>query len=1800
MIRRNENIKRLVAMAMAATVTTGLLASFPQVAYAGDTLPYEGESAKGENQPYAHGYRVYDIKEWSPETDVFGPYMRAQVPLQERNEAFAATQANPELDPSTEFFSLSGDYGNAFFDSYQSTNEFSQYLFNFWQYTDYYGSWHGTPTAEVPEELYDANASWEYRYFEFGILNLPNPAYTNAAHKNGALSLGCIFLPREGQYHSPMLEKDENGNFPVADKLAEMCEYYGFDGYFINQEESIELEEVDLYKEFMVYLREKGVYVQWYDSIVDTTGALAYENEFNEDNDSFIKDKNFGNEEDNYRIADSIFLNYWWNHDMLKSSKETAEDLGVDPKTTVFAGIEGGGDRFNQKYDLRDNLDENGQPMNSIAMIGGEFVHDGLDEDLGDWTQLRRQDDDYQWMTVDRERMWYSGVNQDPTEVVRDSSYEREEIGVTETTKWDGVSAYITERSVINGTNFITNFNTGHGLDYMINGEKSNDEEWSNINIQDILPTWQWWIDTDGSRLGVEFDYGTEYTKDTEDTYTQIGAYNGGSSLVINGKLDSENLLRLYKTDLDVNKDSKASITFQKISEDTTSKMKLALIFKDDAENVVYLDIDNSTNKSNGWITSKVDLSEFAGRQIATIGLAFESSETVNDYQINIGQLSVTDGTAAKPEAPTGFKITSAISDTKELFVEWDLDDYDTVKQYNLYAVDKDGNDMYLGGSYDSAYYIKNIPTDTVTLKLTAVGADGTESEAATTNYDFTSKVSNIKTEENMGYIDVTWDNPDVDFESIKLEVNFVYSDKTESFETTVNKGETSARIIVPVGDGSRYTLSISTVNYDGTVNQSVDYNSRVADGYSKPYDGEAILLPESKVKLTTPSSIDWWHMYIYEDGKAITQTTNGTEYDYYIRGKNSIKSIPVSGSGKLTIVLEDYRGNMSEPIEVVYGKDSVKAGEITSEHFADDILLNFVKENIGTTVDEVKNYTGKLDLSNLDITNISGLALFENVEEIDLSNTNIRTIEKQSFSGAVKKISLKDCSELVKVEKNAFTHAVNLKELDITGCNALEILSANNTTLEKLTYGDVETFKNLISLDLSSSRFDMSEGTLERVLADAIDAQNVDSEDIVEKANEKSNLAIGSEIVSTTNPDAYRLVDGVQDVSGYWVIMKAGDEVVIDLGKEEVIYNWEFVNYNSRSYGVKDLEILVSNDGENFETLSRVNESTKYHRAEVENPTAYRYYKLIAHELGTSNGHSYEFKLFGYGDVIYKAGSKYNNQRPVAYQNEIPNNVTIDMVREVEKLSNKLDITSYLTSYSTINGADFLSLVGEDFVDPNYDLYKETALSDSLYITITDRDGNTEITNMIDISKVNTYTANIVEFNTPDYNGKTIATITVNVVNPADTNHLEIALEMIKSLNKEHYTVDSWNNLQKAVAVAEGVLSNEMATQEEIDSAFTGLIEAKDNLEYAVDKTALSLMIDVARELDLTDLTPSSVEALQVAISNAEKVLANENATQEEVNKASQELVDAINNLVEIIDNSRLVQLVEAAEGLTESKYTASTWANLQLALEDAKEVVANKDATAVDVKEAFDKLSNSMVKLTLKSNKVALERIISIGNSILNNSDKYVPSTIEGLDKLIKDAEVILNNNEATQNEVDEIVKELTEKIGNTREKADKTKLITTVTAAKEYDLSLYTEESTAPLKELLGKAEAVLSDDEVEQATIDALQKGIESALMNLVKVDNIEDVIPDEDGNEGDNENNNDSGSGSNTGNGSDNSNVNNGSGSAGGNNSSNNGQNNSNKGQNDKLPQTGGVSMSIPLIGGLMAILGGVKLRKKSR
>ena len=933
--------------ALAALLAVLMAASSAPFAMASDTLPYLGESARGENQPYQHGYRAEDLLDWSPETDPWGDMLRAEVPLQDRNAALAATQANPELSPETQWFTLAGDYGNAFFDSYPYTNEFSQYLFNFWQYTDYYGSWHGMPTEEVPYEMYQdergVTDAWKNRKFEFGLINMPNPGYTNAAHKNGVLSIGCIFLPRTGLKHTKLLTQDEDGSFPYAEKLIEMCEYYGFDGFFINQEEAIPSTDIPLYKAFMKQMRDAGLYIQWYDSVVDPSGRVSYQNEFNSSNSPFVSDGET-------QYSDSIFLNYWWNESRLTNSAAHAESLGLDPLEVVFAGIEAGGDRWGQQYDLRLNIGENGQPMNSIASLGSEFVHDGLDEDLdngaNDNIAMRREKDEFQWMTFERERRWWSGPFQDPSQAsytADRSTYPQNEaigVGTRENQDFDGVAAYVTERSVINGDTFVTNFNTGHGLEYAINGEISNEDEWSNINIQDILPTWQWWFETDGTKLNADFDYGDEYKRNYDNgkedvlgkegsfDFDLVGAYNGGSSLVVYGKVDAENFMHLYKTDLDVTDATKVDVTFKKTSEDNVG-MKLGVIFEDSTNEVVKLDIANSAETSDGWVTSTVDLSDFAGKKVAAFGLVFDGE--AEDYQVNIGRIAYTSGESQKPATPTGFTVDKAY-DTNEMVVSWDMASYDDVKQYNLYAV-TDGKEIYLGGTYDQVYYIKDIeqaiadaagvsvtdvtvtPSETsaeagstvtfdatvnglteeigqVTLELKAVSEDGTESDPAVATHNYADGVTNVEVTAEDGALNVTWEGGQAD-----VVVKKIYSTDETTWTASGNNGCT---VEVPTGadaDYARYTMTITTPS--GAV---TTYDGRMDDSYAKPYTGKVA----SNYTLEVPLAKDWKQM-VYktvEDGVESAETT-------ITRYSNDMPSISESVDTVL-VKLIDYRENES------------------------------------------------------------------------------------------------------------------------------------------------------------------------------------------------------------------------------------------------------------------------------------------------------------------------------------------------------------------------------------------------------------------------------------------------------------------------------------------------------------------------------------------------------------------------------------------------------------------------------------------------------------------------------------------------------------------------------------------------------------------------------------------------------------------------------------------------------------------------------------------------------------------------
>ncbi|MHC1750662.1 MAG: Ig-like domain-containing protein [Cellulosilyticaceae bacterium] len=927
---KRKRISSMLALTIAMT-------SMPFNVFAGDARPPEGDAKRGENQPATIGYTAVDMEKWSPSTDPYSDLLTAKIPLQERNTPFGPTQANPNLSPETEFYNLIGDYSNYFFGGEPYNNEFSQYVYNFWQYADYYGGWHGTTTKDVPFKLFDPDAPWWTRAFEFGIVNLPNPAYTNAAHKNGVKSVGCLFIPRAGQPYADLLKRDSKGEFVIAKKLIEMKEYYGFDGYFINQETSIDSKHITEYKEFTKMLVDAGVYVQWYDTVDDRSGTLSYQASLVPSHSSYIKDDNLG------MVNNSVFMNYNWNSKdgwnngdskdqrYIKATVNEANRRGIDPLETVFSGVEAGAGRFGGSHNSTRNMDvildtKTGSPMTSIATLGGDFVATGLDEDLDGKEENRRGKDDYQWMIAERERMWYTGVKIDPTDTAEQAGYSRTDVGVKDASQWTGISRYITERSVIDGTVFATNFNTGHGMEYYSDGKVSNAKEWSNIGIQDILPTWQWWVDTQGTKLQVDFDYGDKVEKGEKFKYEQIGAYKGGSSLVVNGLLDANNCLRLYKTNLNVCDNSSASITFNKVSETDESTMSLGLIFEDYPQKVETVKIPNTNKQTKGFITEKVDLSKYEGRNIAAMGLVFApGTQPIQNYQMNIGEIKITDGENYTPAKPTGFKLKDVFN-TNEAYVTWKIADYATVKQYNVYAQLDNGNEEFLGGVYDAIYYIKNLNPDTVKLKLRAVGEDGTESDAAEIDFKGSNYIQKVDVVETDKGLNVSWENPSIAFKDIKLELSFTDGRK-DVYTKKVDSATTAVSFIVPVKDDDNYMLKLSTQDRFGRSLYTTSVTGKMKDIYSQPYDGKYNSGSGygSMLSFENPTSEDWWHMYVYINDQLQRPSKKFNEKicDYRIRGFHDMNDIKAPKVGdEIKVVLEDYAGNMSAPTIFTYGDD--------------------------------------------------------------------------------------------------------------------------------------------------------------------------------------------------------------------------------------------------------------------------------------------------------------------------------------------------------------------------------------------------------------------------------------------------------------------------------------------------------------------------------------------------------------------------------------------------------------------------------------------------------------------------------------------------------------------------------------------------------------------------------------------------------------------------------------------------------------------------------------------------------------
>lgn len=133
-----------------------------------------------------------------------------------------------------------------------------------------------------------------------------------------------------------------------------------------------------------------------------------------------------------------------------------------------------------------------------------------------------------------------------------------------------------------------------------------------------------------------------------------------------------------------------------------------------------------------------------------------------------------------------------------------------------------------------------------------------------------------------------------------------------------------------------------------------------------------------------------------------------------------------------------------------------------------------------------------------------------------------------------------------------------------------------------------------------------------------------------------------------------------------------------------------------------------------------------------------------------------------------------------------------------------------------------------------------------------------------------------------------------------------------------EHVVPEVKKALDAALAKAVQVKDNEKASQEQVDEAYTELLEIVHMLDFIGDTTSLKVLVDAVSDKTEKDYTPSTWQPFKSALDAANEVLKNENALDADIEAARTALETAVNGLVKRADFTKLQASVDEAKKRT------------------------------------------------------------------------------------------------------------------------------------------------------------------------------------------------------------------------------------------------------------------------------------------
>jgi mannosyl-glycoprotein endo-beta-N-acetylglucosaminidase len=636
-------------------------------------------AAQVTGDPVAPQWKPAAILNWSSATDPDAPFNRSLVPLAERF-------IHPTLNPNAHARTNEGRvmplvaFNRLPASSAQGSRSVNYYSPNYWQYMHTFCFWGGSDRDQ-------------------GVILCPNAHVIDAAHRNGVPVLGKIFFGPgvyggQIQYVNDFLQKSGT-NYPVADKLIEASQYFGFDGWFINQEtEGASAATATAMTNFLAYCKARAPQMRmiWYDSM-DRNGNINYRNALDSYNQMFFQSGSTV-------VSTNMFLNFWWSSAGLTSARSLAQSLGRNPYD-LYAGIDTEGGGYGTTVNWTALFPEGQAHKMSLGIYRPEWTFNSS-SGLADFHT--------------RDNRYWAGPDGDPTRTYG-------------TNAWPGIAHFIPAASPVTTLPFVSSFNSGVGTFHNVNGQRVLTGDWNNLSLQDILPTWRWLLRSGGTRLLPEFSWSESYF--------------GGSSLKLSGTLDATNDLQLFQTSLLVATNTQLRVAFKTGSSGAATRGQLSLAFADAPGVFEQWDLGNTTNA--GWNLKQFSLAARAGRRISVVGLRCAAATTVSNYVLRVGQIALFNSPATPPAPPANLMVTqlNQIDPTNaSLRLAW-TPSASPVFACNLYRRNADNTLTWLGATPNRVYFAPNLKRAgneaAVTLEVEAVGPDFTLSTHAVTDLNWQS-----------------------------------------------------------------------------------------------------------------------------------------------------------------------------------------------------------------------------------------------------------------------------------------------------------------------------------------------------------------------------------------------------------------------------------------------------------------------------------------------------------------------------------------------------------------------------------------------------------------------------------------------------------------------------------------------------------------------------------------------------------------------------------------------------------------------------------------------------------------------------------------------------------------------------------------------------------------------------------------------------------------------------------------------------------------------------------------------------